>query len=171
MFEGVSVNIIDIMSFKDTISNTHKLWLDGNAELLISFTINMMGPVKVNQATHRIFQQGVTAIEQFYTDTSFIVLHAERFESAAGLHYLVAVSGISPLGLKKKLIELELSLPYGRMMDIDVIDKSYRPVSRRCLGYAPRQCLICHQQAKDCARNQTHSLVDLHLAISEILSS
>ncbi|MEC6833938.1 citrate lyase holo-[acyl-carrier protein] synthase [Photobacterium toruni] len=171
MFEGVSVNLMDIMAFRDAISNTHKLWLDGNAELLISFTVNMMGPVKVNQATRRIFQQGIAAIEQFYMDTSLIVLHAQRFESAAGFHYVVAVSGRSSLLLKKQLIELELSLPYGRMMDIDVIDKSYRPVSRRCLGYAPRQCLICHQQAKDCARNQTHSLADLHLAISEILAS
>ncbi|WP_025821277.1 citrate lyase holo-[acyl-carrier protein] synthase [Shewanella marina] len=169
MFNGVSIGPLDVMAFHDLIMDKqcHAL---ANADLLISFSVNMMGPVKVNRAANIIFVQGLNAIQQYCIDTPFSVISRQITTHKAGLHLLVAVKGITAKSLKTQLISLEQSLPLGRLMDIDVIDSSGRPVSRRAIGYSARQCLICEHSAKDCGRNKRHSLAQLQAAIEEKLT-
>lgn len=59
MFKGVPITAIDVMEFRDRIASTQRIWQQLQAPQLISFTVNMMGNVKVNEASSRVFLQAV----------------------------------------------------------------------------------------------------------------
>lgn len=62
------------------------------------------------------------------------------------------------------MVEFEETHPFGRLIDIDIVilkEGMVVPVSREAFNYAPRQCFICEQTAKVCARNRKHSLEEL----------
>ena len=57
--------------------------------------------------------------------------------------------------LKEAAVRLEGELPYGRLLDLDVLTPR-GSVSRSALGLPPRRCLICLREAKVCARLGGH---------------
>ena len=57
--------------------------------------------------------------------------------------------------LKEAAARLEGELPYGRLLDLDVLTPR-GSVSRSALGLPPRRCLICLREAKVCARLGGH---------------
>ncbi|GAM77859.1 apo-citrate lyase phosphoribosyl-dephospho-CoA transferase [Vibrio ishigakensis] len=170
MFKGVPITAIDVMEFRDRIASTQRIWQQLQAPQLISFTVNMMGNVKVNEASSRVFLQGRLAIDNWVQGTSLNILRQEQFNHKAGYHYLVAVNYHDADEIKKAMIALEESLPLGRLMDIDVIDRDGKPLSRTKLGFGQRQCIVCDQPAKACARSQAHSPMELQKALLEMFS-
>lgn len=168
MFEGVPITAIDVMQFRDRVASTQRAWQQLQAPQLISFTVNMMGNVKVNEASSRVFLQGRLAIDTWCQGTSLNILRQEQFNHKAGYHYLVAVNYHDADEIKRAMVELEASLPLGRLMDIDVIDRDGKPLSRTKLGFAQRKCIVCDNPAKACARSQAHSPLQLRQALLEM---
>lgn len=168
MFEGVPITAIDVMEFRDRVAYTQRAWQQLQAPQLISFTVNMMGNVKVNEASSRVFLQGRLAIDTWCQGTSSNILRQEQFNHKAGFHYLVGLNYHDSDEIKRAMVELEESLPLGRLMDIDVIDRDGKPLSRTKLGFGQRKCIVCDRPAKACARSQAHSPLELQNALLEM---
>ena len=62
-----------------------------------------------------------------------------------------------------------LSIPLGRLMDIDVLSAPGQHVSRTTLGQAPRKCLVCGGMAAACTRSRAHPVEQLIAAIDDLL--
>lgn len=59
--------------------------------------------------------------------------------------------------IKKIAIDIENKHILGRCVDIDVYKVDERNISRRELGYKPRKCYLCEEEAHICARSKKHS--------------
>lgn len=74
----------------------------------------------------------------------------------------------SPETLKLLAIELELRHPRGALVDIDICDAEGEALSRRELGFPPRRCLICGEDAAVCAASQRHPLGEIEAQVRAI---
>src|SRR5512142_987251 len=61
-----------------------------------------------------------------------------------------------PATVKRLLAGLEASLPFGRLLDLDVYVDGGRPLDRVALGLAQRACLVCAEPARECIRAARH---------------
>ncbi len=69
--------------------------------------------------------------------------------------------------VKEKTILLEDKNLFGRLVDIDVYNKT--SISRSDMKCEMRRCLVCDNFAHICTRNQTHSLKEISAVVSTII--
>lgn len=67
--------------------------------------------------------------------------------------------------IKKAMTALEEATPFGRLLDLDVLELSGEKLARK----APRQCLLCQKPAQVCARSRAHSVEELLERVEAIL--
>jgi len=78
----------------------------------------------------------------------------------------------SPWGarrIKSITVALEQNHPLGRIFDLDVLGSDELTVSRVELGFPPRVCLLCDDEAVACARSRRHPLAEL-LRVIELMA-
>ena len=63
--------------------------------------------------------------------------------------------------VKQVCVAAEDSMPGGRMLDIDVMDREGNPIGRSELGLPPRKCFICEEPAAVCVSRKRHSKDEL----------
>lgn len=89
--------------------------------------------------------------------------------NAAGLCLLLSCS--KPAREAKRIsVSLEENLPWGRALDLDVLTVS-GPFSREMLGLPPRDCLLCGDAAKACARSGRHAVEEVRVEVTALLAS
>jgi holo-ACP synthase len=84
--------------------------------------------------------------------------------------FLLMVSPLPGVTLKRMAVRLEREHPLGRLADIDILTPAGEPLSRADLGLAPRACFLCGEPAALCRRRRQHPqqlLVDFTLALLE----
>lgn len=127
---------------------------------VISFTLNIVGPVKVFPLAVKTFYEGVRLIEAQLHAWKIPVHDTRSITAHTGYEYFWAVDGDLPF-VKETLCLLEDSLSFGRLFDIDVICTDGRKISRTELGFSARRCLLCSQDAFVCGRARTHTVDEL----------
>ncbi len=90
-------------------------------------------------------------------------------ENSAGKALFFAGDVPSPRRIKEMTVALEERLPWGRLLDLDVLTAS-GALSRKELGFPPRKCLLCNEEAKICARLGKHGFEELRSKAEELLS-
>ncbi len=131
---------------------------------LLSFGLNIPGPVKTNDDLRRLFADGLHAIEERLHEGGWTILEQREHHAPTGDECLIAIEG-KPAAIKKEMTALEEAHPLGRLFDIDVLDAAGHKLSRP----TPRRCLLCGEQAQVCARSRRHSVEDLTSRIQEML--
>lgn len=134
------------------------LTLGGNC--VISFTLNIAGPVKLSPIIRKTFYEGLWQIENKLKRQCVEVLQKECRIEKTGCEAFLSVE-YEGMKTKRIMIAIEDGHFLGRLFDIDVIDKNNTPVSRSQLGLPFRQCLVCERSAHECIRSQRHELVSL----------
>jgi holo-ACP synthase len=71
--------------------------------------------------------------------------------------------------MKERCVALESTLPWGRLLDLDVYDAGGRAVTRQALGLPQRMCLVCDEAARDCMRLGRHSDAELRDRVTALL--
>ena len=115
---------------------------------LVSFTMNMAGPVKDTPLSRFAFQAGVAAL-------------TKRLGGPVSCCLTEAVTGCEALlvydrpaqALKDVCMELE-STEVGRLYDLDVLDAAGEKLSRPEM----RRCLVCGGPVAVCSRSRAHGL-------------
>jgi len=87
-------------------------------------------------------------------------INIKIIDSFEGVIYLLSIDN-SPSKLKKMTVDIETTHPLGRLVDIDILDLNNHTLSRTELGYPPRRCFICSDQAHNCVRSSKHSLEEV----------
>ena len=132
---------------------------------LVSFTMNIAGPVKDRPLIRRGFQIGLRDLEQLLTVERITCLRREEFAAHTGCEAML-VADAPAEQLKELTTRLEEYSGIGRLFDMDVLAPSGEKLGRT----APRRCLICGGIAQNCARSRTHSVAELQERTHAILA-
>ncbi len=81
------------------------------------------------------------------------------------------VTSLSQSEAKLLACKIEDTHELGRLMDIDVLDADGIPMKREAVGFAPRRCLMCKNEARYCMRNRTHTPQELNAKIQEMIDA
>lgn len=131
---------------------------------LVSFTMNIAGPVKDSALIRRGFRMGVRDLEQLLAVEKIICRHREERQAHTGCEAFWVLD--APAAQVKQLTEqLEEAAPLGRLYDMDVLCAGGEKLQRA----QPRRCLLCGQVAQVCARSRAHSVAQLQARTCQLL--
>lgn len=163
------VTVLDMLDARDRRAARQRELAGAHRCPLISFTMNIAGPVKNTPLIRRGFDEGLRLLKKQLRAAGIPLLYMEEIHEFTGNEALLAVSS-SPETVKKVTAEIEDFDSLGRLFDMDVIREDGSKADREPLGFPTRKCLICGNPAKDCARNRTHTVAELQKRTNEILS-
>ena len=135
---------------------------------LVSFMVNMPGPVKLCSMTVELHREGIKAILESLESQGKRVLFHQVLEKKTGIEGYIAVD--CPIQeLKKTACYIEDTHELGRLFDIDVLGEDGIPIKREQLSLAPRRCLLCNEISSVCSRSRRHSIDELTAKIESML--
>ncbi|PWI32322.1 citrate lyase holo-[acyl-carrier protein] synthase [Vibrio albus] len=170
MYSGPKVTLEQVLDNRERRANRQREWAEAHSLPLISFTINMVGEVKLNQISRTAFSQGYQAIVQACSTHNIEMVSLEKYSSDCGAELLISAGNIEPDALKRVMVEIEDTHSLGRLFDIDILDSQCVSLSRDTYGLPRRKCFVCGNEAKICARSRAHPLPALIDKMSEMIN-
>ncbi|MGX7412776.1 citrate lyase holo-[acyl-carrier protein] synthase [Enterococcus caccae] len=168
--KGETITLMNMLNAREKrVTIQQELLTKHPTRTLLSATMNIPGPVKTNEQLRHAFLTVIKEIKTLFPPEK-MVAHKHRELKTGSEYYLVLNE--TPEELKKKLIEIEETHLYGRLMDLDVVylkDQILRSISRTELNHKSRTCFICEEEAKICGRQRQHSVEEMQQAISQLL--
>ena len=137
---------------------------------LVSFTVNIPGPVKKTYESNIIFQEGCNALVKILKKAGSNLESFETNMPITGYEAYFVVK-IDERTLKAYMLEIENEHPLGRLFDLDVIGSDGVPISREDFGHSKRKCLLCDEDAHSCCRSRRHPIDALTQKIQSMVDS
>ena len=134
---------------------------------IVSFSMNIPGPVKDSPLIRRGFRAGIRELEHRLPRKT--VLHRERIEAVTGCEAIYVVD-LDPLALKAITTTIEDDHSIGRLFDMDVIGTDFRKLDREAVGGGDRNCIVCDAPGRGCASRRLHSVAELQRSVRQILT-
>ena len=133
---------------------------------LVSFTMNIAGPVKNSPSIRRGFLLGKKLLLGQLRRVKAEPVYSEEVNADTGCEGLYVVD-MPPEALKSLCCALEEQTALGRLFDLDVLTPEGKKLDRP----HGRVCLLCGRPAKDCARSRAHTVPELQAKTHEILAA
>lgn len=133
---------------------------------LVSFTMNIAGPVKNSPRIRRGYQLGERLLRGQLARTRTECVHAERIDTPTGCEGLYVVD-TDAQALKRLTEDVEAYGELGRLFDMDVLTPEGVKLDRAI----PRRCLLCGGDAKACASRRVHTVPELQARTRDILDA
>ncbi|MBQ7196338.1 MAG: citrate lyase holo-[Synergistaceae bacterium] len=163
---GNEVILSQMLARREARAMEQKKFLENFNAPLISFSMNIPGPIKTNEKIRVAFDVGKNLIFESLAKIEAPVNDFIEVHEDTGDEILLSVSGASPEKLKNLAMKIENENRFGRLFDIDIIDEFGQKLSRGSF----RKCLICDKQAQECARARAHSVEEMQKAIEKLLN-
>lgn len=135
---------------------------------LISFSLNIAGPIKNNALLRRAFLEGLKRLDEVLTAAGLETVERHQTDSPTGCEALWAVRG-DGRQIKRLCVGLEDRHPIGRIFDMDVLDPVHEKWDRADLMLPPRGCLVCGCKGKNCASRRLHSVAEIQQVTTNLL--
>ncbi|UDM32073.1 citrate lyase holo-[acyl-carrier protein] synthase [Lentilactobacillus laojiaonis] len=165
--QGNEQSIMNVLSVKDKRQAfQRKLLAEYPGKTIVAIKLNIPGPIKNNSKIKRIFNLGMDEFLKQLADFKILFSHSWHLDTGEETFLVMDTKDIQALKLISIKFEDEFNL--GRLFDIDILSDWQRAYSRKDLGFTPRKCLICDQDAKNCARSRKHSIPEMQTKISEM---
>jgi len=162
IFKGEEVGVIDIAESRN-IRQAQQFALLKSNKTLISFCLNIPGPIKQSFYLHKVFLSGLNEVKNTFNKE---IKHIEIINPKTGSEAKILLD-INSQDVKDKCILIEENHPLGRLFDLDVLDLKNNNLIH--LERAkPRKCLICNDEAKLCARSRKHSLIEMQEKVTNL---
>lgn len=166
--EPSAISLTELLAARDNRAARQRELLAAWPErTLLSLTVVLPGAVKRDERSLRVGEAGVAAVRE-----TLQPLYEEIRDLGTGFEAFFIVAA-DRLAAKRLACRIEDTHPWGRLMDIDVLEadgESVRPISRTAVGLPERRCLLCDRPARECMRARTHSPEALQAAVDAILS-
>ena len=131
---------------------------------VISFTMNMAGPVKVTALSRRAFLWGCRQLRLGFVQNKFPVLAEKRRNLPTGDEAYFAIDAPAET-VKALCVEIEESSGMGRLYDMDVIGLDGHKLERG----AERPCIVCGKPGRGCASRRVHTAAEVREAADHLL--
>lgn len=159
------ITLSEILSAREERVALQNALLEQYRVPVISFTMNMAGPVKLTALSHRAFAWGIEQLRLGFSQNKFSVLAEQSRSLPTGDEAYFAVDAPAER-VKALCVEIEESGPMGRFFDMDVIGADGRKLERA----TERACIVCHRPGRDCASRRLHTVAELQAATSAELA-
>jgi len=146
-----NVNILEILQAREERAARQSCFLQRYGRPLLSFSMNIPGPVKDTALVRLAFYEGRRRLLEAVQP-----VHEELCFDAAGPFLLWAVEK-DAASVKRAAEVIEERDELGRLFDMDVLTAMGDKLSRS----EPRRCLLCGEDARICARSRSHGLREL----------
>ena len=143
-----NVNILEILQAREERAARQSHLLRQYGLPLLSFSMNIAGPVKDTALVRLAFYEGRRRLLEHMQP----VYEELRFD-AAGPSLLWAAE-MDTASIKRTAEGIEELDELGRLFDMDVLTAAGEKLSRS----EPRKCLLCGEDARVCARSRNHGL-------------
>ena len=157
---GNCVFLEEILNARENRVKIQQKMLQKAPTCLLSFTLNIPGPVKVFPYTKWAYEVGSSIISKGVSLLNGDVLEQFETKNETGWEGFFALN-LPPEEIKAYLLEQEEHHPLGRLFDFDVLRTDGSKLSRQELGFPERTCLLCGNPAFLCGRSRTHSAQEL----------
>lgn len=137
---------------------------------LISFTMNIPGPVKDTPLIRRGFREGVRQVLGTLAAWGLKPRHLEQVEAVTGWEGYFSVDAPARR-LKQLCADIEIRSDLGRLFDLDVLDVDGSQLRRGLFGEPERGCMVCGAPGRGCASRRIHSVEQLQKAAGDILTA
>ena len=134
---------------------------------VVSFTMNIAGPVKVTDLTHRAFLWGMDQLRLGFLQNKMKVRKEFSRSLSTGDEGYFSVDAPAER-VKSLCVQIEEGDQYlGRFFDMDVIGLDGCKLERG----AERACIVCGKPGRDCASRRLHTVAELQTATASNLRS
>ena len=163
------VGLTELLAARDRRAARQKELLERFKGPVISFCMNIAGPVKTSPVIRRGFREGQERLASALGAAGFSVLFQEEHLASTGCEALWAVDGPGRQ-IKELCVALEEGDALGRLFDLDVLDRAAPGGrwEREALGFPARPCLICGARGRECASRRLHPVSALQAKTAEI---
>ena len=164
--KGETVTLNEMLFCREYRAQIQELYLKKYQCTVISFCMNIPGPVKTNPLIRNAFSLGNKELLHALKKEEIPVLDSLCIHEKTGDELILSARG-DAVRIKELASTIEDRHPLGRLFDIDVIAPEGTKLSRGNF----RRCLICGRQAQDCARTRRHTVPELQSKVEELLLS
>ena len=163
-----AVTLMEMLGAREARAMRQQQLLEEYQLPVISFCLNIAGPVKNSPVLRRAFREGLERLECALLAGRLDIVHREEVDEPTGCEALWVVRG-DGRAVKELCVELEDRDALGRLFDLDVLGPVSGKWDRTQLGQPPRKCLVCGKEGKGCASRRLHTVVELQSATQAIL--
>lgn len=160
LIQGDTVELREMLDAREYRQSLQKELINTYCFPLISFTMNIVGPVKVFPLALKAYEEGVRLITEHCRTNSWNIANLKEIKEKTGYEALFSVKA-DPAELKKMAVSVEDLPSLGRVFDIDIIQTDGTKISRTDLELPERKCLLCGKDAFICSRSRTHTVSEL----------
>ena len=158
------VTLQEILDARERRAEAQRRLLKQLARPLISFTMNIPGPVKDSPMIRRAFDEGLRMLDDALGEAGIACASRQITHADTGNEFLCAVKA-SAAAVKEICMRIEDGSPMGRLFDMDVIGLDAQKLARK----EERRCLVCGALGRGCASRRLHSLEELNAAVTRLL--
>ncbi len=131
---------------------------------LVSFTMNIAGPIKTSPLIERSFFEGIKLLKNSLPQDSIIYQDIEIKSTGCQAIFSIKYEAVK---IKAICSSIEESLTIGRLFDMDVINTDGSKLERQ----TPRNCIVCGSPGKVCVAGRLHSISDIQSVTREIMEN
>ncbi|MCR5761142.1 MAG: citrate lyase holo-[acyl-carrier protein] synthase [Sphaerochaetaceae bacterium] len=131
---------------------------------VLSFCMNIPGPVKTSALIIRTFELGVSLITKAFEDNKIQIIERTDISEVTGPELICSISCSAKVA-KEICVKIEDSCPAGRLFDMDIIDTDGTKLERE----SERSCLVCGKSGRYCASRRIHTVKELQDAVRKIM--
>lgn len=162
------VSLADMLDAREARAARQRELLKEFQSTLVSFTMNIPGPVKNSELIRKGYLEGLKLLRMQLEYADIPILHQEERRGLTGNEALFVVDAPA-LTVKMLTCEIEEADALGRLFDLDVLGPDGAKRERKDAGLEPRTCLICGSPAAVCASRRAHTLEKLQTRTTQIL--
>lgn len=157
------VTLAEILDARERRAELQKKLLTEYCATLVSFTMNIAGPIKNTPVIERAFRHGLAQLSSQLPKEK-LLFESSRSEPH-GCEAFVSVN-LSADTVKQICVGIEESSPLGRLFDMDVIDASGKKLERK----KERGCIVCGKAGRECAAGRLHSIEEIVALTNKIIT-
>ena len=144
--EGKEASLGEILDARERRGKIQRELMKEKPASLVSFTLNIPGPVKTFPFGVWLFDVGNKLIQQAVKEEEGEIIYSLENRENTGCESFYSLT-LSPEKIKRSLATEEDKHPLGRPFEFDVMDSTGRKVSRQEMGFSESKGLLCGEPA------------------------
>lgn len=124
-----------------------------------------------NSYVKAVIKEALLSVKEVISHQGLLCIGSDEQKGTMGEEFYFAIQCPSATELKKFMMKIERTHPLGQLMDLNVMNRDGKTISRGSCELAPRRCIICNQASPECAKNRQHSLSELDKQIHRMLDN
>ncbi|MCR5732067.1 MAG: triphosphoribosyl-dephospho-CoA synthase CitG [Sphaerochaetaceae bacterium] len=133
---------------------------------IISFSMNIPGPVKTSPLIMRAFKHGLDRLIEECEKEGIRLVDRIDIDEVTGPELISSVRSDAN-DIKKICIKIEEESKLGRLFDMDIIDTDNSKLERGI----ERSCIVCGKEGRYCSSRRVHTVSELQNAVRNVMVS